>query len=321
MAGGRAIVGHPDLPICPVLREGLDRVQAIFRMWGPLLGRPLTRIPIDVPLAAAPVGRGAGSFFSGGVDGLYTRLEAPEPLDRAAFVRGIDLQLDHPVCHESFARNAAWLAERGTTLLPISSNIRQVGRSFGLEWSSYSGAGLAALAHVTGFATTYIAASHTWSELWPDGSHPATDPLWSSATHRLVHHGCGAPRWRKLERISREPGALDILRVCEQGKDFNCGECEKCVGTMVLLRILGVSSPNFPPLTDLRRIARLRPSDRTEAALVAEARALAETRGDRRLAEALAASGRRWEVRRVLRLLDDGFLGRTARRRRRAAAV
>lgn len=315
MAANQPIVGHPDLPICPVLREGLDRLQAIFRLWGPMLRLDLRPVAVDVPLSAAPPGRGAGSFFSGGVDGTHTWLEAPEPLPCAVFVRGIDFQLDNPIYDQSFARNAAWLAERGTTLVPMSSNIRWVGRAMGLGWNSYFGAGLGALAHVIGFSTTYIAAGHTWAELWPDGSHPATDPFWSSETRRMVHHGRGAMRWQKLERIAREPGALEILRVCWQDKGFNCGRCEKCLRTMVLLRILQLESPNFPPLGDLRVIARLVPQDRSEAAFVREALALAKGRNAHEVAAALATSLRRWEARRTIRMIDEGFLhGRLGQR-------
>ena len=165
-----------------------------------------------------------------------------------------------------------------------------------------------------GFSTTYIASGHTWAELWPDGSHPATDPLWSSATRRMVHHGRGAMRWQKLDRIAREPGVLDILRVCWQDKGFNCGRCEKCLRTMVLLRILGLRSQNFPPLDDLRALARLVPSDRSEARFVTEALALATERGDHRAAKALASSLRRYELRQVVRKINAGFLrGRLAR--------
>ena len=317
MARGLPLVGHPDLPICPELRQGLDRLQAIFRMWGPVLRCPLRTVPVEVPLAPAPPGRGAGSFFSGGVDGTHTWLEAPDQLERAAFVRGIDFQLDNPVYDESFARNAAWLAARGATLIPLTSNIRWVGRAFGLGWNTYFGAGLSALAHLIGFSTTYIAAGHTWAELWPDGSHPATDPHWSSATRRMVHHGRGARRWEKLERIAREPGALDILRVCWQDKGFNCGACEKCVRTMVLLRILRLSAPTFPPLTDLDALAAMTPHDRSEAVFVQEAHELALRHGDTPLARALATSLRKWETRRVLRMLNQGFLGGALNRERR----
>lgn len=304
---GQPLVAHADLPICPELRGNLDRLQAVFRMWGPTMRVELQSVNLEVPLASAPAGRGAGSFFSGGVDGMHTWLEAPERVSRAVFVRGIDFQLDNPVYDESFARNAAWLAARDTALIPVSSNIRWVGRAFGLGWNNYFGAGLSAIAHVIGFSTTYIAASQTWSHLWGDGSHPATDPLWSSATRRIVHHGRGAMRWQKLERIAREPGALDILRVCWQDQGFNCGTCEKCLRTMVLLRILKLHSPNFPELDDLRPIARLAPSDSSEATFVRDALALARARGDHQAAAALLRSLRRWELRRFLHKLDEGF--------------
>lgn len=309
MIQGSPLIAPASLPICPVLLQNLHQLQQIFRQWLPVFGHPATVVPIEVATEAAPPGRGAGSFFSGGVDGSYTWLEAPEPLPLAVFARGIDFQLDNPIYDESFARNAAWLAERGTRLLALSSNIRWFGRSFGLGWNSYFGAGLAALAHVADLSRTYIASGHTWAELWPDGSHPASDPLWSSSTHRIIHHARGVMRWQKLDRIAREPGALDLLRVCWQDQGFNCGRCEKCLRTMVLLRLLGLSSPNFPPLTHLASIARLVPENRSDAVFVSEALDLAVSRGDHEAARALAASLRRWRLRQFLRHADEGWLG------------
>jgi hypothetical protein len=165
------------------------------------------------------------------------------------------------------------------------------------------------LAHAAGFSTTYLAAQQSWSALWPNGSHPATDPLWSSATRQIVHHGNGAPHWAKVERLAREPGTLDLLRVCAEEGPGNCGHCGHCLKTMTALRILGLQSGGMPVLEDLRRVARRTPSDRSETVALRELLALAGRRGDRRTAAALTSSLRRGEVRRVLRLFRAGFLG------------
>jgi hypothetical protein len=315
MLRGEALVGHPGLPICPKLRNNLDQLQVIFHAWSKSLGLPLKIVPIDVPLAEAPPGRGAASFFSGGVDGTYTWLEAPEPLQRAVFIRGVDFQLDNPVYDESFARNAAWLGPRGGTVVSVSTNLRWMWRSFGLPWNSNNGGGLAALAHLLGSSKTYIAGGHNWTHLHPTGSHPITDPLWSSATREIVHHG-RVSRWKKLERIAREPGTLEILRVCWQDAGFNCGRCEKCLRTMVLLRLLRLESPNFPPLKDLSAVGRLVPGT-NDVEFVEEALELAIARADAPLERALRRSLRTGKVRQWAVDTDRLWLGGGLRRLRR----
>jgi hypothetical protein len=309
MITGQTIVGDRDLPICPELRTNLDQLMAIFRLWGRAMHLDLQSVGLELPLAPAPPGGEAGTFIFGGVDDLFTWLVATDPQPQPAFVRGVAHPEDSPVYRDRFARHATWFAERGATLIPMGSNIREVGRAFGLGWHAYSGAALAALAHAVGFSTTYIAAEQTWSALWPNGSHPATDPLWSSTTRQIVHHGNGAAHWAKVERLAREPGALDLLRVCTEDGPGHCGHCGHCLKTMTALRILGLQSGGLPALEDLRRVARRTPTDRGETAALREVLALARRRGDTRTASALASSLRRGEVRRVLRLFHAGFLG------------
>jgi hypothetical protein len=299
MALGVPLELDRDLPVSPTLLAGMEVLQRIYRLWGPKFHRPFTEVPVRA--TADPDGAPRAptmSFFSGGVDGLYTLLHAPQPVTQAVVMRGIDLQLDNPLWNEVVERNRTWLASRGVPLVAIESNIRFVGHRAGVRWPMYFGAALAATGHALGAGTLLIAAGHTWRELWADGSHPFSDPLWSSEATRVVHHGRGLKRWQKLAAVIDEPGVPDLLRVCWQDEDYNCGRCEKCLRTMVLLRLLGRSSPAFPPL-DLELVARATPSDRSEACFVEEALVLANARGDREVARALDISLRRWYVRRL----------------------
>ncbi len=303
----------PSLPVDPVLLANLERLQRIFVLWGHGLNQPFQHVPIIARAATAQSRGKIMSLFSGGVDGTYTLLEAPH-IEETVFVRGVDFQLDNPVYDEAFIRNAAWLAERNIPLIPMSSNVRWVGRHYGFSWNTYFGAGLSSFAHALGAGTMYIASGHTWRELWPDGSHPLTDPLWSSSAVNILHHGRAATRGDKLARIAQAPGALELLRVCWQDKGYNCGQCEKCLRTMVLLRLLDLHSPNFPLLTDVTPIAGLVPGDRSTAIFVKEAIKLAENVGDRQLCAALQKSLSKWEWRGILRDAEKAWLGGTVRK-------
>lgn len=315
---GMALEIDASLPVDPVLLLNLERLQKVFILWGNAFKQPLKHVPIIARAESAQSHGKTMSFFSGGVDGTYTLLEAPG-IEEAVFVRGVDFQLDNPVYDEALARNTAWLAQRNIPLISMASNVRWVGRAFGFGWSTYFGAGLSSFAHVLGAGSMYIASGHTWSELWPDGSHPATDPLWSSSAVRIIHHARNATRAAKLERIGQVPGALEILRVCWQDKGFNCGQCEKCIRTMVLLRLLGLHSTNFPELSDVDAVANLVPGDRSEAVFVKEAIELAERTGDVQLLAALRKSLAKYEWRSIVRDAEQAWLGGALRKLLRRA--
>jgi len=80
---------------------------------------------------------------------------------------------------------------------------------------------------------------------------PGEDGLWSSEQLKIIHDGSEAERAEKIERlIAKDHYALNKLRVCidNQGGDYNCGKCWKCIRTMVTLKILNKlkNSKSFP---------------------------------------------------------------------------
>lgn len=298
MSRGETLSIDPSLPVSRTLLTGMAELQQIFRLWGPFFRQKFTPIAIEATVddPAPQLPEVTASFFSGGVDGTHTFLTAPFPVTHAVFSRGIDFQLDNPLYDEAAVRNRRWLADRGVPLLEVASNVRFVGHNFGMGWNTYFGGGLAAIGHLLGAGRLLIAAGRTWRELWPDGSHPLADPLWSSSRTEVLHIGRGQKRWEKIAAIASAPGAIDLLRVCWQDKGYNCGRCEKCIRTMVLLRLLQLESPSFPPLNDMELVGR-RPDDPGEAAYVREALDLAIDRGDAEMIHWLTLSLRRYRIR------------------------
>jgi len=73
---------------------------------------------------------------------------------------------------------------------------------------------------------------------------------------QIYHDGCDVTRSQKVDRVAQTDAALSVLRVCFKeyttfGAAYNCGTCEKCVRTMVDLRIAGVvgTMPHLPKIT------------------------------------------------------------------------
>ena len=82
-----------------------------------------------------------------------------------------------------------------------------------------------------GFTEVNIASTYDWDHLFPWGSHPELDPLWSNGKVLLAHDGCEATRLDKTRLVSEHPIALETLRVCYENPDslYNCGRCRKCL--------------------------------------------------------------------------------------------
>jgi hypothetical protein len=278
----------------------------MLSMWYP----ELRRVPVEMPTRADPIPRGTAtcSFFSAGADSFYTALKSargllpPEPLTHILFMRGFDAALKQEETLAESEHHVLRIGERlGIPVITGASNVRDHMRSLWPE--AYQGAALGAaglaLSGVVG--RMLIPASHTYSELGiPWGSHPLLDESWATESVSFLHEGCETYRYDKIAAIAEwDPAALDELRVClsVKGAPENCGNCFKCVRTMVVLAGLGkLGVKSFPatlPDDYVRLIRKDRPQWRRELLRMASG-----PMGDRLpgLREALERMerGRRW---------------------------
>ncbi len=212
--------------------------------------------------------RNSAAFFSGGVDSFHTLLENRETLTHLILAYGFDLPLSEEPVLRRFQPQVELTAKAfSKSLITVRTNARDHCRDIHgkhrPEFLFYQGGLLGAIALcLDGFAASVLIASpYSYDELRPNGSHPLLDPLWSSGTLHVVHHGADAKRIEKVETIAKEPGVLASLRVCwDPGpSELNCGCCEKCMRTMVALYFLGrlQQCPTLPHHIDLRQIRRL----------------------------------------------------------------
>jgi len=255
-----------EAPVDAMLRRGAYEIGAIWRHWYPWLGA----IEIDAPPAPElPPGAETGAFFSGGVDSFYTLLRGLEETGRLrptelVLVAGFDVPLDRDPARRRRRERLTRIAESlGLGLVEISTNLKAT-RFAAAPWNDLShGCALAAtgLALERRYGILLVASTFDYAHLHPIGSHPLTDPLLSTTATRVVHHGAEASRRGKVEYLSRSPLAMQNLHVCwRQGDDLNCGACEKCLRTRLMLELAGASSRAtlFPagPL-DLDLVARI----------------------------------------------------------------
>ena len=239
-----------DAPASVRLVEATDDLMAIMNCWDPRF----ERIAIQ-PRAVTDHQPGSSgitaSFFSGGVDSFYTVLKnhAAQPVRHGTvshliFAHGFDIRLHETELYDLVFPSIQGCADAlGCTLVPCATNVRDVIPEALVGWPMYYGAPLAGMAlGLPGlWSRVLIPAPQTYLDTFPNGSHPVLDPLWSTEAVRLIHDGAEATRIAKTETISTSELALRHLRVCwrnPHGK-YNCGGCEKCVRTMINLKLAG----------------------------------------------------------------------------------
>lgn len=241
-----------EAPVSPLLVEALPDIQAIYATFDPR-ARPIAvdAITRDSRPLKGDGERRTGLFFSMGVDSFYSLLKNQRHLPTGATsishliaVHGFD------VAHDGWKREFPELlldhfqrvaTETGTTLVPVTSNIRQVGARLA-PWTMLHGAAMASISLALGAAFHHvtIAASATYARLAPWGTHPVLDPLWSTAAVTFSHDGCEKDTIDKTRIVANSPLVLEHLRVCPgYVSGYNCGHCMKCMRTMIDLMQIG----------------------------------------------------------------------------------
>jgi hypothetical protein len=243
-----------DADVSPELFEGLETVTQWLSQWFHYR-RPA--VLLDAPAARHPAARhpaaAAGFFFSGGVDSLAA-LRAnrrtfpnthPGALRDGLLVYGLEVEQPEAFAH-ALGAVGALAADADVTLVPVYTNVRRLDDDWVFYRDQFQGAILAAVGHALArrLAVLSIAATYDAANLAPWGSHPLLDPNFSTYQLRIHHQGVAMSRLEKVRLLLDWPAALAKMRVCNKAASYradmlNCGECEKCVRTMLELIALG----------------------------------------------------------------------------------
>lgn len=262
-------------PVSARLIEALPDLQAIYACFDSHNAR--VAVEVTARDATSPTdgdNAGVGLFFSLGVDSFHSLLknQRDHPDDAKSVshlisAHGFDVAFDGwdetfpPALLANFQRVAH---ERGKTLIPVATNVRRVTERLA-PWTLVHGGAMAsiALALGGGLRRALIAASTTYDKLYPWGSHPVLDPLWSTEQLTVVHDGCEVNTIDKTGIIAGSDLVLETLRPCAgYGPGYNCGQCLKCLRTMLDLLQFGALDrcPTLPHEIDPERLrGALRP--------------------------------------------------------------
>jgi hypothetical protein len=331
-----AAIGEPlrlRVPVDSLLLRGASEILAIWAAWYPRL----RCVPVEADGGApAAGGTGSAAFFTGGVDSFFTALrnapgqDTATPVQELLTIAGLDIPLQREqAAGRRRERLRAAASRLGLGLAEIATNAKET-RLREADWHDVAHGPVivsAGLALEGRYRRLLIASTKPYGALQPLGSHPMTDPLLSTQGTRVVHDGAAFGRGAKIAFISRFDVAMEALHVCYRGKDdANCGECEKCLRTLLWLELSGrrEACRTFAPgPLDLRRVEKIF----VIGSLVPyyrELRGAAARAGRRDLVRAVDRSTRRSTLRRRMvglseRLRDRRLLWRAARPLRRAA--
>jgi hypothetical protein len=253
-----------EVSVRPGYLRSSNRVQDILHCWYPELQKITVSAPERQPNA---IGTGTGVFFSGGVDSFYSLQKHLPRVSNLVIINGFDIAHWNEKMWpqvELTLRQAA--GDLGKPILPVKTNIRAIADSKALTWGGkafeefwlrvYHGAALAAVGYVLAphLGSIIVPSTHTYANLAPFGSHPLLDECWSTPSFQVEHDGSEATRYQKIGSIKDFPVALKYLRVCWRNWDdkYNCGRCEKCLRTILILRLHGaldraITLPAFDP--------------------------------------------------------------------------
>jgi hypothetical protein len=224
----------------PLLGSNLETIRDIYNAW--IGGGNKVHMNFEIASDAAARSSGVSMFFSGGLDSFCSLVKHRDEVENIILIHGFDVPLADTktfALAEAQARDVARLFGKRLIVVRTNSFWEQPGVPGG--WFMYYGAVLAAVAYALAphHRKIFFASSYSYADLCPCGSHPLLDPLWSTETLKVIHDG-GETRLEKLRILLPYPEALSRLRVCwENLANYNCGVCEKCVRTMLGLRVLG----------------------------------------------------------------------------------
>jgi len=196
-----------------------------------------------------------GAAFSGGVDSFFTlwkHLPGNQPIpdyriSHTLFLHGYDiLNKDRSDYQTIYSRFQKTLKQIHIELVSMETNMFNI-IAPRLRMNLFYGPVLVGSAHVFGnlFQRFFIPSSNDYRQLktWASTSDPSADPLLSTETLEIIHHGAATRRMEKVEAISDWEPAQSNLRVCLpgdlDGHVINCSRCEKCVRTMIPIYALG----------------------------------------------------------------------------------
>jgi hypothetical protein len=235
-------------------KSHLPAIQSIVHEWWGY--QPTTLHAPTAPVC--PSNDNIALFFTAGVDSFFSLQQEMERITHLVYIEGFDVTLSDAARLAAIRKANREIADAlQKKSIHVRTNLRSHPLFRRLPWDQVYGAAIVAIGYLlSGSARTFLFASGApkWQQ-FPRGNRGDLDPLWSSADVGFVHHGDDFDRQNKIAAIKGDRLAQGYLRVCwkNQPGQMNCGVCEKCVRTQLMLLVAGALGDfsTFPDV-DLR---------------------------------------------------------------------
>jgi len=304
MSIGERLEIEKSVSISPKLVKGIMQLQDIFSCWNPIL-KKFKIIGNENILESS--NSGVTSFYSGGIDGLYTLKMHKDEITHLVYINGFDFEISPEVFEATVARHSRTAVLFNKTIIPVETNFFSFIKQFKISRPLNHGSCLASVAIALGFPKTYIPATYSYNELHPWGSHPLTDPLWSTERSQIIHDTC-IRRSEKTRQLVKDDYIRNNLIVCWYEPNQNCCKCGKCLRTMITLEILGLKSLAFPKKLRIRDIEKLKSSSYSDLSYFYDNLNLAIALDNKIVANALKKSIRRSALKIFIKDFDRRYL-------------
>ena len=244
--------------ICPLLLDHLQGAMMMLHSWYPSELGPFPQIEATGGFRPRlSVSRGAVSLMSGGIDSLCLlrsnhlnyHEQHPARIKAVMPVTMIEQKAKSPGEFDALFRarmtSVGVVAEDSNVrVIPVASNVYWLNfDEYDYGKKTYASQLSSILAMFSGgFDHGFIASSYDAafaSKPW--GSNPQLDGYYSSGHFRIENAGSEQTRLVKVGVVADWPAGAKSIRVCQNDNagGSNCGTCEKCIRTKLMLEALG----------------------------------------------------------------------------------
>tara|TARA_R110002110_G_scaffold91264_1_gene237364 strand:+ start:15248 stop:16423 length:1176 start_codon:yes stop_codon:yes gene_type:complete len=315
MATGRTIDVTEAVTVSKQLVTQLMELQAVFSNWNPRL----TIVNINCRTSDQTKDfENIGSFFSAGVDSSHTLIRRMDDITHLVMLRVFDMGDEQEHWDSRVIAQAKFAAQLGKKLIPVDTNARDWSDGKKIAWNFMHGLLISSAGTALGMKRLYVPSSHPYSFLDPWGSHPLTDPMWTTESTTVIHDGASHTRVGKTREIAAVPQVANNLQVCWRGIHENCGQCPKCLRTMAALYLMKTEIDSLPTIEDINQLKRLRPSSDSTLSTVDDLIYFAKAQGNEAAAKILTRNRRIYLRGKILPLVDQVILRGAIRRLYRA---
>jgi len=278
------------------LALALPEIQSIYKCWNSDLS--VIKIIARHAPQTADYER-VSCYFSAGVDASHTALRHLDKISHLVMIGNFEISGNSPESWQrSIEKQSRFAQSIGKQFMPIWTNAKEWIHEKKIFWGFAQGVILCSMASLLQSRIVYIASGATYRDASPWGSHPLTDPLWSTEATKIVHDGACFRRGQKIKELCQNQLFIDNIKVCWESEDENCGQCSKCFRTMLALKLLGATSKALPELADeSKALKMLRPTGPASLQPLESMIILAYAAGDKKVLKTLISFRRRYIIR------------------------